>query len=37
MLREQGFQATRLQNGVSEWRAQGQKIETLNQGDKHVF
>lgn len=37
LLREQGFQATRLQNGVSEWRAQGQKIETLNQGDQHVL
>lgn len=37
MLRKQGFQATRLQNGVSEWRAQGQTIEKSNQGDQHVL
>jgi rhodanese-related sulfurtransferase/DNA-binding CsgD family transcriptional regulator len=37
LLRDQGFQATRLQNGVSEWRAQGQAIETSNQGDQHVL
>ena len=37
LLRAQGFQATRLQNGVSEWRAQGQPIETSNQGDQHVL
>lgn len=37
LLRDQGFQATRLQNGVSEWRAQGQPIETSNQGDQHVL
>ena len=27
LLRDQGFQATRLQSGVSEWRAQGQLVE----------
>lgn len=37
LLRKQGFQATRLQNGVSEWRAQGQSIEISNQGDMHVL
>jgi len=37
LLRDQGFQATRLQNGVSEWRAQGQKIEAAEQGDQHVL
>lgn len=36
MLRKQGFHATRLQNGVSEWRAQGQTIE-ISKGDQHVL
>ena len=37
LLRDQGFQATRLQNGVSEWRAQGQPIEASSQGGQHVL
>lgn len=37
LLRNQGYQATRLQNGVSEWRAQGRTIEISNQGDQHVL
>ena len=37
LLRDRGFRATRLQNGVSEWRAQGRQIETLDQGDQHVL
>ena len=37
LLRKQGYQATRLQNGVSEWRAQGQTIEISNQGEQHVL
>jgi len=37
LLRDHGFQATRLQNGVSEWRAHGQRVETSNQGDQHVL
>ena len=37
LLRTQGYQATRLQQGVSEWRAQGQRVETSNQGDEHVL
>lgn len=36
MLRKKGYRATRLTHGVSEWRAQGQPIETA-QGGKHVF
>ena len=37
LLRDQGFQATRLQNGVSEWRAQGHRVETSIQGGQHVL
>ena len=37
LLRKQGYQATRLQNGVTEWRAQGQTIEISKQGDQHVL
>ncbi|MHB8915651.1 MAG: ArsR/SmtB family transcription factor [Thiobacillus sp.] len=37
LLRDQGFKATRLQNGVSEWRAQGQPIEISNQGEQRVL
>ena len=37
LLRDQGFQATRLQQGVSEWRAHGQRVETSTQGDEHVL
>lgn len=37
LLRDQGFKATRLKNGVSEWRAQGQPIEKSNQGEPHVL
>jgi len=37
LLRDQGFRATRLQSGVSEWRAQGQPIEISNQGVQHVL
>ena len=37
LLRTLGYQATRLQQGVSEWRAQGQRVETSNQGDEHVL
>jgi rhodanese-related sulfurtransferase len=36
LLREFGYAATRLQDGVSEWRAQGRTIET-EMGDKHVL
>ena len=31
LLRDQGYRATRLQHGVSEWRAQGQPIESLSE------
>ncbi len=34
MLREFGYAASRLQDGVSEWRAQGRKIE---KGETHVL
>ena len=37
LLREHGFNASRLQNGVSEWRAQGRQIAQLDQGEKNVF
>ena len=37
LLRDEGFNATRLQNGVSEWRAQGYPIEILNQGEQRVL
>lgn len=37
LLREQGLQATRLQNGVSEWRAQGSPIETSREEAPHVL
>ena len=37
LLREHGFNASRLQNGVSEWRAQGRQIAQLDQGEKNVL
>ena len=37
LLREHGFNASRLQSGVSEWRAQGRQIAKLDQGEKNVL
>jgi rhodanese-related sulfurtransferase len=39
LLREFGYSAKRLQDGVSEWRAQGRTIESIehSKGDKHVL
>ena len=37
LLREHGFKVSRLQSGVSEWRAQGRKIEQSDQGEKNVL
>ena len=37
LLREHGFNASRLQSGVSEWRAQGRQISKLDQGEKNVL
>lgn len=37
LLRDHGFKASRLQNGVSEWRAQGRQIQKLPQEEKNVL